>query len=549
METKTIQKDSYENMYNSWKWDIPKDYNFVFDVVDKWAEEDPEKIGLISIHKDGKTDTKHSFEDLKKKSNKFANVLKKLGVKKGDRVLIILQSIPEWYEAMLGMIKMGAIPMPGTVLLREKNVKYRVNRSEATMVITDSKHTEIVENIKDECPTLKHFMVVREKKDGWVSFEEEMDQASDELSRNDVEKTSSDDPMLIYFTSGTTGNPKMVLHTHKYPLGHEVTARFAMDLTPDDVHLTVSETGWAKAAWGKLFGQMIVGATILQAETPGRFDADFMLRKMEKYGVTTFCAPPTVYRMLIQQDLSKYDLKLRHSMSAGEPLNPEVINKWKQSFGLGIHDFFGQTETVCVVSNYPCMKIKAGSMGKPTPGHDVRIIDNDGNEKDVNEVGNIAINIQDERPPGLFKEYWKDEEKTAEAFKHGYYYTGDQAYKDEDGYLWFVGRDDDVIKSSGYRIGPFEVESALVEHDAVAEAAVVGVPDPKGVRGILVKAYVILSKDYEGSDELTKELQEHVKNVTAPYKYPRIIEYVKELPKTISGKIIRRELRGDEKKK
>ena len=542
--TNNSNKDEYEKIYKNFDWNIPEYYNFGFDVVDQWAEKDPEKIALISIHKDGKNDTKHSFKDLKKKTNKFANVLKKNGIKKGDRVLIILQSIPEWYEAMIGMIKLGVIPMPGTVLLREKNVKYRVNRSEATMVITDMKHTDIVENVKDECPTLKHFMVVRDKKEGWLSFEDEMEKASDELSTDDVEKTKSDDPMLIYFTSGTTGNPKMVLHTHKYPIGHEVTAKYCQDLNEDDVHLTVSETGWAKAAWGKLFGQMIVGATILQAETPGRFDSDFMLRKMEEYGVTTFCAPPTVYRMLIQQDLSKYNLKLRHSMSAGEPLNPEVINKWKQAFDNKIHDFYGQTETVCIVSNYPFMKIKPGSMGKPSPGHDVRIVDNEGNEKDTNEVGNIAINLQNKRPPGLFQEYWKDDDKTSEAFSNGYYFTGDTAYKDEEGYFWFVGRDDDVIKSSGYRIGPFEVESALVEHDAVAEAAVVGAPDPKGVRGILVKAYVILAKGYEGSEELTKELQEHVKNVTAPYKYPRVIDYVKELPKTISGKIKRKELRN-----
>lgn len=545
MESDKIKKDSYEEMYKNWEWNIPEYYNFGFDAVDDWAEKKPEKTALISIHKDGVTDTKHSFKDLKEKTNKFANVLRDIGVEKGDRVLIILQSIPEWYEAMIGMIKLGVIPMPGTVLLREKNIKYRINRSEANMVITDMDHTEIVEKVKDECPTLKHFMCVRGKKEGWLSFEEEMKEASNELNHDDIEKTKSDDPMLIYFTSGTTGNPKMVLHTHKYPLGHEVTARFCQDLNENDVHLTVSETGWAKAAWGKLFGQMIVGATILQAETPGRFDADFMLSSMEKYGVTTFCAPPTVYRMLIQQDLSKYNLKLRHSMSAGEPLNPEVINKWKEAFGNKIHDFYGQTETVCLVSNYPCMPIKPGSMGKPSPGHDVRIVDNEGNEVDTNKVGNIAVNVGDKRPPGLFQEYWKDEDKMENSFTGDYYFTGDQAYKDDDGYLWFVGRDDDVIKSSGYRIGPFEVESALVEHDAVAEAAVVGVPDPEGVRGILVKAYVVLTKDYSPSDELTKELQEHVKNVTAPYKYPRIISYKKELPKTISGKILRRKLREE----
>jgi acetyl-CoA synthetase len=335
----------------------------------------------------------------------------------------------------------------------------------------------------------------------------------------------------------------MVLHTHSYPLGHEVTAKFAQALTSKDLHWTVSETGWAKAAWGKLFGQMIVGAAVIQWETPGRFDADGLLRAMERYGVTSFCAPPTVYRLLIQMDLSKYNLKLRHSMSAGEPLNPEVIRVWKKTFGLEIYDFFGQTETVCVLSNYPFMPIRYGSVGKPTPGHDVRIVDDDGNEMGANEEGNIALYIDKERPPGLFKEYWKDTKIMKKSFKNGYYYTGDQGFKDEDGYFWFVGRDDDVIKSSGYRIGPFEVESALMEHNAVAECAVVGAPDPKGVRGIVVKAVVVLAKGYKPSEALTKELQDHVKEVTAPYKYPRIIEYTEELPKTISGKILRRELR------
>ena len=535
-------KEGYEEMYKSWTWDIPKYYNFGFDVVDKRAE-DRTKLALISIHEDGKNATYHTFYDLKTKSNKFTNVLRKMGVNKGDRVLVVLQSIPEWYEALIGMFKLGVVPMPGTVLLTAKDVEYRINRAEACMVITDVNHAQIVEEIKNKCPSLKHFMLVRDKKEGWLNFEEEMGKSSSELDRGDVEKTSTDDPMLIYFTSGTTGHPKMVLHTHKYPLGHEVTARFCQNLTDKDLHLTVSETGWAKAAWGKLFGQMIVGATILQAETPGRFDADFMLRSMEKYGVTTFCAPPTVYRLLIQQDLTKYNLKLRHSMSAGEPLNPEVIRVWKETFGLEIYDFFGQTETVCVLSNFPNMPIKYGSVGKPSPGHDVRIVDNDGNEMKPNEAGNIAIYLGDERPPGLFEEYWKDEDIMKNAFRGDYYFTGDQAYRDEDGYIWFVGRDDDVIKSSGYRIGPFEVESALLEHDAVAECAVVGASDPKGVRGIVVKAAVVLAKGYTGSDELTKELQEHVKKVTAPYKYPRIIEYMDELPKTISGKIIRRELR------
>ncbi|MEF8848547.1 MAG: AMP-binding protein [Candidatus Thermoplasmatota archaeon] len=544
MQTKKIQKDSYKEIYDNWEWNVPEEYNFGFDVVDKKAE-DRTKLALISIHKDGKDDTKHTFFDLKRQSNKFANALRNNGAKKGDRALVILQSIPEWYEALIGMFKLGVIPMPGTVLLREKDIKYRINRAEANIVITDKKHAEIVDKLRDECPTLEHFIIVRDKKEGWLSYEEEMEKASHKLSRDEIETTKSDDPMLIYFTSGTTGHPKMVLHSHKYPLGHEVTARFAQDLNENDLHLTMSETGWAKAAWGKLFGQMIVGATILQAETPGRFDPDFLLRMMEKYGVTTFCAPPTVYRMLIQQDLSKYDLTLRHSMSAGEPLNPEVIKKWKEAFGLEIYEFYGQTESVCLISNYPYMELKYGSMGKPTPGFDVRVVDDEGNEKEPNEVGSIAVNIEDGKPPGLFEEYWKDDDIMDESFRSGYYYTGDQAYRDKDGYFWFVGRDDDVIKSSGYRIGPFEVESALIEHDSVAECAVVGVPDPEGVRGTVVKAYVVLTKDYEPSEDLTKELQNHVKEVTAPYKYPRIIEYKEELPKTISGKILRRKLRKE----
>jgi len=541
-KSKIKKKDTYRLMYKNFKWRVPEYYNFGFDVVDRWAE-DRTKLALISIDKSGKRDRYHTFYDLKVQSSQFANVLKKIGVKKGDRVLVILQSIPEWYVALIGMFKLGVVPMPGTVLLTSKDIEYRVNRSDACMVLTDMDHVEHVELILDKTPSLKHLMLVDGKQKGWLNYHDEMSSASNELKQSDIKKTRSTDPMLIYFTSGTTGHPKMVLHTHSYPLGHEMTARFANALTKYDLHWAISETGWAKAAYGKLFGQMIVGAAVIQWETPGRFDADGLLRAMEKYGVTTFCAPPTVYRMLIQMDLSKYNLKLRHSMSAGEPLNPEVIRVWKKAFGLEIYDFYGQTETVCVLSNYPFMPIKYGSVGKPTPGHDVRIVDDNGKELKSNEEGNIALYLANERPPGLFKEYWKDEEIMKKAFRGDYYYTGDRGYKDEDGYFWFVGRDDDVIKSSGYRIGPFEVESALLEHDAVAECAVIGVPDPKGVRGIVVKAAVVLTKQYKPSEKLTKELQEHVKKTTAPYKYPRIIEYFDELPKTISGKILRRELR------
>ena len=536
------KNEGYDSLYKKFKWNVPTYYNFGFDVVDKWAE-DRTKLALISIDRSGKRDRYHTFRDLSVESNRYANALKRIGVKKGDRILVILQSIPEWYIALIGMFKLGVVPMPGTVLLTAKDIEYRVKRAEANMIFTDLNHADLVDGIKQKCPTLKYLMLVDGKRKGWLNYLEEMDKSSYNITQKEIGKTKSTDPMLIYFTSGTTGPPKMVLHTHSYPLGHEVTARFAQSLTDKDLHWTVSETGWAKAAWGKLFGQMIAGAAVIQWETPGRFDADGLLWAMERYGVTSFCAPPTVYRLLIQMDLKKYNLKLRHSMSAGEPLNPEVIRVWKDTFGLEIYDFYGQTETVCVLSNYPFMKIKYGSVGKPTPGHDVRIVDDDGNELPANEEGNIALFIGKVRPPGLFKEYWKDEDVMKKSFRGNYYFTGDRGYKDKDGYFWFVGRDDDVIKSSGYRIGPFEVESALMEHDAVAECAVIGATDPKGVRGIVVKAVIVLSKGYKPSDRLTKELQDYVKKTTAPYKYPRIIDYVDELPKTISGKILRRELR------
>ncbi|RPI76425.1 MAG: acyl-CoA synthetase [Desulfobacteraceae bacterium] len=541
-KSKDTKAVTYEQLYREFKLEIPEYYNFGFDVIDNWAK-DRTKLALVSLDRSAEKASFQTFYELSYQSNRFVNVLRSLGVKKGDRVLVILESIPEWYVVMIGMFKLGVIPMPGTVLLTSKDIEYRINRAEASMIITDVNHIGRVERIAEHCPTLRHKLVVDGVVQDWLNLKEEMDKVDSELKREDIEATKSDDPMLLYFTSGTTGQPKMVLHTHSYAKGHEVTAKFAQSLSEKDLHWTVSETGWAKAAWGKLFGQMLVGAAIIQWETPQRFDPDGLLRAMERFGVTTFCAPPTVYRMLVQLDLTKYKLKLRHCMSAGEPLNPEVIKIWKERFNLDIYDFFGQTETVCIISNYPFMPIKYGSMGKPTPGHDVRIVDDDGKEMPANEEGNIAIYLGQQRPLGLLKEYWKDPEAMKSAFRGDYYYTGDRAYKDEEGYFWFVGRDDDVIKSSGYRIGPFEVESALIQHPAVAESAVVGISDPNGVRGILVKAFIVLAKGYQPSPELTADIQEFVKKITAPYKYPRVIEYTQELPKTISGKILRRELR------
>ncbi len=540
-----VDKKTYEDIYNTWKWDIPEYYNFGFDVVDKWAEADKTKLALVSVLPDGESAKFDTFYELMVQSNKMANLLLELGFKKGDKILIISDSVPEWYYCMLGMFKLGIIPMPGTALLTTKDIEYRLNRSEAVGVITNSNHTASVEEALKKCTNIKHKILMDGSKTGWEDLVAKMKNMPISLDKKKITNTKSSDPLMIYFTSGTTGQPKMVLHTHAYPLGHEVTAKFCQNLKPTDLHLTVSDTGWAKCAWGKLFGQMIVGAAVIQWDNPGRFDADGLLGLMERYGVTTFCAPPTVYRMLIQTDLSKFKLKLRHCMAAGEPLNPEVIRVWKDNFNLDIYDFFGQTETVALLSNFEFLPLRFGSVGFPTPGHDVRIIDQNLQECPPNEEGQIALYLDKSKPkpPGLMKEYWKDPDIMATSFKGDYYLTGDKAYRDEDGYFWFVGRDDDVIKSSGYRIGPFEVESVLMEHPAVAESAVVGVNDPNGIRGILVKAFIVLTKGYSPSEELTKEIQNFVKSKTAPYKYPRMIEYNDSLPKTVSGKILRRELR------
>ncbi|HHI87636.1 MAG TPA: acyl-CoA synthetase [Candidatus Cloacimonetes bacterium] len=540
-----VDKKTYNDICKTWKWEIPEYYNFAFDVVDKWAETDKTKLALVSILSDGESARFDTFYELMVQSNKMANLLLELGFKKGDKILFISDSVPEWYYCMLGMFKLGIVPMPGTALLTTKDIEYRLERSDAVGVITNSNHTASVEEALKKCTNIRHKILMDGSKSGWVDLVAKMKEMPISLDKDKVTNTKSSDPLMIYFTSGTTGHPKMVLHTHAYPLGHEVTARFCQNLKPTDLHWTVSDPGWAKCAWGKLFGQMIVGAAIIQWDNPGRFNADGLLGLMERYGVTTFCAPPTVYRMLIQTDLSKYKLKLRHCLAAGEPLNPEVIRVWKDNFNLDIYDFFGQTETVALLSNFTFIPLRFGSVGLPTPGHDVRVINENLEECPPNEEGQIALYLDKNKPkpPGLMKEYWKDPDIMAMAFQGDYYLTGDKAYRDEDGYFWFVGRDDDVIKSSGYRIGPFEVESVLIEHPAVAESAVVGVNDPDGIRGILVKAFIVLAKGYTPSEELTKEIQDFVKSKTAPYKYPRIIEYNDSLPKTVSGKLLRRELR------
>ncbi len=546
MSSTTPNMTDYEATYRDAIMEAPEFYNFGFDVVDRWAE-DRTKLALISVDPSGEKAEQHSFWDLKVQSNRFANALRSLGVNKGDRVFIMLPRIPEWYAAMVGMMKLGVVPMPATTLCTPRDIEYRVNQAEAVAVITDSENAAKVEEAAGACESLRHLLMVRGEKRGWLSWEEKMADASSDL--DGVEPTRSDDPLLIYFTSGTVGYPKMVLHTQaSYGIGHVLTAKYWHDLKATDLQWTLSDTGWAKAAYGKLFGQWAQGAAILQHDARGRFNAPLTLRMIGKYGVTSFCAPPTAYRMMVLEDLSQYPMpNLRHCTSAGEPLNPEVMKKWEDGTGLTIYDGYGQTETVLLVANYQCLPVRPGSMGKPVPGFRIGIVDDYGEELPAGEEGQIAVKIAPERPVGLFREYWKDTEAMERSFVGDWYLTGDKAYKDEDGYYWFVGRADDVIISAGYRIGPFEVESALIEHPAVAESAVVASPDP--IRGEIVKAFVILKPDYPSSDELVLSLQEHVRNTTAPYKYPRAIEFVSELPKTISGKIRRVELRQAEVEK
>ena len=530
----------YQYSYDNDRLEVPEYFNFGFDVVDKWAQ-DRTKMALISIDSTGSQAQYHTFWDLKVLSDKYANALKTQGIKKGDRVFIMLPRIPEWYVAMIGLFKLGAIPMPGTTLLTAKDIEYRITQAEASMAITDLENSDKVNAAAGGCPTLESLVIVGGERQGWFSFSNQIYQASRIL--DNVEPTRSDDPLLIYFTSGTVGYPKMVVHTEaSCAIGHTLTAKYWHDLKSTDLMWTLSDTGWAKAAYGKLFGQWSLGAAVMQHDARGRFDARMTLGMIERYGVTSFCAPPTAYRMMVLEDLRIYDFSnLRHCTGAGEPLNPEVMKQWEDGTGLQIYDGYGQTETVLLVGNFRCNEIKPGSMGKPVPGFVIDIVDDEGNKVPDGEEGQIAVKIKPVRPVGLFKEYWRDPEAMETSFYGDWYFTGDKAYKDSDGYFWFVGRADDVIISAGYRIGPFEVESALIEHPAVAESAVVASPDE--LRGEIVKAFIILAPGYLPSDELVENLQSHVRSTTAPYKYPRLVEFVSELPKTVSGKIRRVELR------
>ena len=542
--------EDYDTTYRNFRIDVPEYFNFGFDVIDAWAKKDRNKLAMIWTNQKGE-EKKFTFWDLMRLSNQIVNMLIKYGVNKGDRVMIMLPRVPEWWIATIALIKRGAVYCPAPTMLTEHDLKYRINAAEIKMVITSTDQAEKIDAITKDCPSLSCRFLTDGKRDGWISYPVELDYpapvSAKLVSLPGMKKTKATDPMVIFFTSGTTGEAKMVVHSQSYALGHITTSRFWHDIHENDLHFTFSDTGWAKSAWGKLYGPWLEGAAIFVYDIRGRFNATELLPLIERYGITTFCCPPTIYRMLILADLDKFDFtELRHCVSAGEPLNPEVIKAWKDATGLTIYEGYGQTETVLCIGTFPCMEARFGSMGKPSPGWVIELHDENGKPVGSHEEGRIAIKVEP-WPVGMFTGYLENPEENSKSFVNGWYYTGDKAYKDEDGYFWFIGRDDDVIKASGYRIGPFEVESALIEHPSVQEAAVVGSPDD--IRGMVVKAFVILRPGFTPSEALVRELQSHVKKVTAPYKYPRAIEFVEALPKTISGKIRRIELRDQEQKK
>ena len=552
--SKRIHKDKKERIYSKFI-DIAEDengtptkiefkntekFNFAFDLVDELANKEPKKLAMLHISRDG-TERRITFSDVKKASNRCANYFKSLGIKKGDRVMLVLKRHYQFWYAMIALNKLGAIAIPATNQLQEHDFEYRFKSAGISAIVctADGDTANQVDIAAKNCPSLKHKMMVNGTKDGWRNFDEEYPLYSTHFDRTE-DSPCGEDLMLMYFTSGTSGYPKIAAHNYKYPLGHFHTAKYWHDVDPEGLHFTISDTGWAKAMWGKLYGQWLAEAATFVYDFD-RFDAAEILPMFAKYNITTFCAPPTMLRMMVKQDISKYDLSsVKHMTTAGEALNPEVYRQFEKATGLQILEGFGQTESTMIIGNMVGTSHKIGSMGKPAPIYDVSIVDPDGNPVDVGETGEIVINIKNGLPCGLAVGYYGDQEKTAETWCDGYYHTGDTAWRDEDGFYWYVGRIDDVIKSSGYRIGPFEIESVIMELPYVLECGVSAAPDE--VRGQVVKASIVLVNGTEPSEELKKEIQTYVKERTAPYKYPRIVVFRDSLPKTTSGKIQRNKL-------
>ena len=535
---------SHEEFLAEFSLEIPENYNFAFDFLDAMARIEPEKIAMVHVDDQGAR-REYDFGYFAAQSARLANALAARGLARGDRVMLVLHRRVEFWVSMLALHRLGAVAVPSPALLTAKDIQFRVNHAAIKACIVDQGAAARVNEARAACPTLTLCVCAADGQaaapSGWLDYHA-LAAAAPETFPVPADKPGGDDPLLIFFTSGTTGMPKMVVHTHRYPLGHFVTGVYWHDLRETDLHLTLADTGWGKAVWGKFYGQWMAGAAVFTWDFRGKFEPARLLELLAEHEVTSFCAPPTVYRFLVRQDLSRYDLSaLRHCTTAGELLNDSVFHAWKEATGLPIFEGYGQTETVLQIATFPFMTPRPGSIGKPAPGWDIVLLDETGRPCPPGEEGEICVRIDTKRPIGLFTGYLDEPDKTRNAMDHGFYRTGDKAWTDEEGYYWFMGRNDDLIKSSGYRIGPFEVESALVSHPAVVEAAVTGVPDPE--RGQAVKATVVLAAGFAPSDELTRELQAHVKTVTAPYKYPRVIEYVAELPKTISGKIKRGEIR------
>lgn len=544
-----IDFNSYEDFKENYKVNVPSDFNFGFDIVDAWAKQDKEKVALVWCDDDGNEKT-FTFNDIMRLSNQAANFFKSIGIKKNSVVMLILRRRYEYWICATALHKIGAILIPGSLQLTKKDIAYRANAAQICTVICvndDFVLNQVDEAIK-ETTTLKNKIIVAEKREGWLYFEDEIDNFSDVFERpTGEEQTKWDDTMLVYFTSGTTGMPKMVSHNFSYPLGHIVTAKYWQRVQENKLHMSVSDSGWAKFGWGKIYGQWICGAVIFAYDME-KFVPLNLLKMITKYKVTTFCAPPTMFRFMLQEDVTQFDLScIKHCCIAGEPLNPEIFKKWYDLTGLKLCEGFGQSESTVMLANFQWFDPIPGSTGKPSPLYNIQLIDNEGNLCEDGDEGTIVVSdINKALPTGLFTGYFHNEELTEKNLGGKYYDTGDVAWRDSNGYYWFVGRNDDVIKCSGYRIGPFEVESALLEHKSVVECAITAAPDP--IRGQVVKATIVLAKGYSPSNELIKELQNHVKKVTAPYKYPRIIEFVDELPKTLGGKIKRAEIRNNDSK-